>query len=146
MSEIKIHITRLHESAILPTYKRVGDAGFDLHACEDVLIVSHDVAVISTGLAFEIPEGFEMQIRMRSGAALKTPLIIANAPGTIDSGYRGEVGIIVRNLSDKDWLVRRGERLAQGVICPVYTATFVETANLSPSERGSNGFGSTGYC
>lgn len=146
MPEVKINIRRLHESAILPTYKKAGDAGFDLYACADALIAAYDVAVISTGLAFEIPDGFEMQIRMRSGAALKTPLIIANAPGTIDSGYRGEVGIIVRNLSGHDWTVKRGERLAQGVICPVYTASFVETAELSSSERGSNGFGSTGFC
>ena len=97
-----------------------------------------------TGLAFAIPEGFEMQIRLRSSAALKTPLILANAPGTIDSGYRGEVGIIVRNLSGEDFLVKAGARIAQGVIAPAPRAVFVEMDELPGSERGEGGFGSTG--
>lgn len=146
MSALEIGISRLRESAIIPAYHKAGDAGFDLHACEDTLIPAWKTEIVPTGLAFAIPDGFEMQIRLRSGAALRTPLVVANAPGTIDSGYRGEVGIIVRNLSSADWLVRTGERIAQGVICPVYRAVFIEQTELSPSDRGANGFGSTGIC
>ena len=146
MKSLVIQISKLQPSAIIPVYQREGDAGFDLYACADTLIPPNEAAIIPTGLAFAIPDGFEMQIRLRSSAALKTPLIIANAPGTIDSGYRGEVGIIARNLSNKEWLVRSGERIAQGVICPVYKALFVEQDRLPDSKRGTGGFGSTGFC
>ena len=146
MKSLVVQISKLRPGAIIPIYQKEGDAGFDLHACIDTLVPAAQAAVIPTGLAFAIPDGFEMQIRLRSGAALQTPLIIANAPGTIDSGYRGEVGIIVRNLSTQDWLVKAGERIAQGLISPVYQALFVEQENLPPSERGDKGFGSTGFC
>lgn len=146
MKSLVIQISKLRPEAIIPVYQKEGDAGFDLYASADTLVPAGQAAVIPTGLAFAIPDGFEMQIRLRSGAALKTPLIVANAPGTVDSGYRGEVGIIVRNLSAQDWLVKAGERIAQGLITPVYQALFVEQENLPPSERGDKGFGSTGFC
>lgn len=146
MKSLVIQISKLRPCAIIPVYQKEGDAGFDLYACVDTNIPAGQTAIIPTGLAFAIPDGFEMQIRLRSGAALKTPLIVANAPGTVDSGYRGEVGIIVRNLSSQDWLVKAGERIAQGLITPVYQALFVEQKNLPPSERGNDGFGSTGFC
>lgn len=145
MKSLVIQISPLRPGAIIPVYQKEGDAGFDLHACLDTIIPAYQAAVIPTGLAFAIPDGFEMQIRLRSGAALKTPLIVANAPGTVDSGYRGEVGIIVRNLSARDWLVKAGERIAQGLITPVYQALFVEQENLPASDRGNQGFGSTGF-
>lgn len=146
MKSLVIQICKLRPTAIIPIYHKEGDAGFDLYACADTLIPPEEAAIIPTGLAFAIPDGFEMQIRLRSSAALRTPLIIANAPGTIDSGYRGEVGIIARNLSSTAWLVRTGERIAQGVICPVYKALFVEQEQLPDSKRGEGGFGSTGFC
>ena len=144
MKSLEIQIRKLRPEARIPAYQKAGDAGFDLHACADAMIPAWSVAVVPTGLAFAIPEGFEMQIRLRSSAALKTPLILANAPGTIDSGYRGEVGIIVRNLSGEDFLVKAGARIAQGVIAPAPRAVFVEMDELPGSERGEGGFGSTG--
>lgn len=144
MNTIKILIKRLHPDAIIPVYKKRGDAGFDLHNIEDITVMPGTVAVIRTGLAFAIPQGYEMQIRMRSGASLTTPLILANAPGTIDSGYRGEIGIIVRNIGKEAYLVQKGERLAQGVIAPIIHANFIESDILPESERNAHGFGSTG--
>jgi dUTP pyrophosphatase len=141
----KVLVKKLHPDAIIPSYAKPGDAGFDLFAVEDLVVMPGQTAIIKTGLAVAIPEGFEMQIRMRSGASLKTPLIVANAPGTVDSGYRGEVGIIVRNThSTLPYTVHKGGRIAQGVIAPVVTAEFTEVDELPDSERGAGGFGSTG--
>ena len=140
----KVMVKKLSPDAILPKYAKPGDAGFDLHACETVTIHPHQTTIVPTGLAFAIPEGFEMQVRMRSGAALKTPLILHNAPGTIDSGYRGEIGLILHNLSDNPYTVEKGERLCQGIIAPVVSAWFEEVDTLPESERGANGYGSTG--
>lgn len=142
--EICMLVKKIHPDAIVPEYKKTGDSGFDLHCLRDTIVEAGQAAILPTGLAFAIPQGMEMQLRMRSGAALKLPLILANAPGTIDSGYRGEVGIIVRNVSQEPCLVRKGERVAQGVIAPVVKANFQVTDELPPSERGANGFGSTG--
>lgn len=137
-------VKRLHPDAILPVYACAGDSGFDLHCLEDTLLAPEQTAIIRTGLAFQIPEGFEMQIRMRSGSALKLPLFLPNAPGTIDSGYRGEVGIIVRNLGREPCMLRKGQRIAQGVIVPVARAEIVEMDFLDESIRGEKGFGSSG--
>lgn len=137
-------IKKVRQDAVIPQYAKDGDAGFDLHACETVTVRPHQKAIVPTGLAFAVPVGCEMQIRMRSGAALKTPLIVANAPGTIDSGYRGEVGIIVRNLGDNPYTVNKGDRIAQGIIAPVVHVSFRETEELPSSERGADGYGSTG--
>ena len=139
-----LSIKRLHPDAILPAYSKPGDSGFDLYCVEDVSIKPGASAILPTGLAMAVPDGFELQIRMRSGSSLRTPLMIANAPGTIDSGYRGEIGIIVRNIGASSWLVHKGERIAQGVIAPVVRASFKEVATLPDSIRGSHGFGSTG--
>ena len=141
---IPVQIKKLDPDAVVPEYRKPGDAGFDLHALRRVEIPAGQAAIVPTGLAFAIPEGFEMQVRMRSGAALKTPLIVANAPGTIDSGYRGEVGIIVRNLGREPYAVEQGERIAQGVVAPVCRAEFDLVGELPSSERGSGGYGSTG--
>ncbi|MBO4300565.1 MAG: dUTP diphosphatase [Desulfovibrio sp.] len=140
----RVLIKKLNANAVIPSYKKQGDAGFDLYASQDMTVPAHGTAIIPTGLAFAIPEGFEMQVRLRSSIGLKTPLVIPNAPGTIDSGYRGEVGIVVRNLSDKPFAVEKGERIAQGVIAPVIMAIFAETEELPASERGTGGYGSTG--
>lgn len=142
MAQVKIK--KLHPDAVIPEYKKHGDSGFDLHCLADTVVPANSVALLSTGLAFCVPEGFEMQVRMRSGAALKTPLLVANAPGTVDSGYRGEVCILVRNASSTDFLVKKGERIAQGVIAPVEKAIFEVVDDLPQSERGDAAFGSTG--
>lgn len=144
MAFLDIQIKKLHPDAIIPVYRKPGDAGFDFHVVEDVLIPPGEARLLPTGLAVAIPPGYELQIRLRSGAALTTPLILPNAPATVDSGYRGELGIIARNLGNKAWLVKKGERIAQGVLAQVLTARFSVTDSLPPSERGASGYGSTG--
>lgn len=144
MNHCVIQIKKLHPDAIIPEYKRPGDAGFDLHLVEDVTIPPGEARILPTGLAVAIPDGYELQIRLRSGAALTTPLILPNAPATIDSGYRGELGIIVRNLGSESYTVKKGERIAQGILGRVFLARFCQTDSLPPSERGEQGYGSTG--
>lgn len=139
-----IRIKKLHPEARLPEYQKAGDAGFDLRSLKSIVIAPWQTALVGTGLAFVIPDGFEMQVRPRSGLSMKTPLIMPNSPGTVDSGYRGEVCVILRNLSDQPYMVGAGERVAQGVIAPVTRADFEEIEILPASERGCGGFGSTG--
>ncbi|HFJ9465789.1 dUTP diphosphatase [Bacillus cereus] len=141
----------------LPKYAKPGDSGFDLVAAEDTIIWPGETKVVPTGLAFEIPPGYELQVRPRSGMTRNTKLRVVL--GTVDSGYRGEVGVIVDHIMSKDLGVRfdkekqefvsasvieKGTRIAQGVIAPVVTAHFVEVDELSDSERGTDGYGSTG--
>ena len=145
---MKIKIKKLHEDAVIPKYQTTGAAGFDLHALEDMYIPAGHTKLVKTGLSFEIPVGFELQVRPRSGVSLKTKLRIANSPATIDSDYRGDVGIIVDNVIDKDNVfsslkINKGDRIAQGVICPIVQAEFEECNELSDTSRGSGGFGST---
>src|SRR5690606_22343744 len=145
MNNIRVRVKKVHPNAVIPQYQTKGAAGFDLVAVEDVTLGPGETTTIPTGLAFEIPEGYEMQIRPRSGLTLKTPLRIANAPGTIDSDFRGEVKIIVTNTSEnKGFYIKRGDRIAQGVIATVMGAVFEEADDLSETDRGSGGFGSTG--
>ncbi|MGI0534970.1 dUTP diphosphatase [Bacillus pfraonensis] len=157
---LRVKIKRLNESVEIPKYAREFDAGFDLVAAEDVIINPGETKVIPTGLAFEIPPGYELQVRPRSGISRKTFLRVVL--GTVDSGFRGEVGVIVSNTSylgnsitlgindehgicaSVKYEIKKGDRIAQGVIAPVETAHFVEVDKLSESERGKGGFGSTG--
>ncbi|PEP21496.1 dUTP diphosphatase [Bacillus wiedmannii] len=133
----------------LPKYAKPGDSGFDLVAAEDTIIWPGETKVVPTGLAFEIPPGYELQVRPRSGISRNTKLRVIL--GTVDSGFRGEVGVIVDNTakpslfrSEAADVIERGTRIAQGVIVPVVTAHFEEVDELSDSERGKGGFGSTG--
>lgn len=146
MNNIRVRVKKLREDAVIPEYKTEGAAGFDLVAAEDVTINAGETVTVPTGLAFEIPEGYELQIRPRSGLSLKTPLRIANSPGTIDSDYRGEVKIIITNTGQCDdyYNIYKGDRIAQGVIVPVMRAEFEEVDELSETSRGYGGFGSTG--
>ncbi len=144
MEEFVIQIKKLREDAIIPSYRHEGDAGFDLHVVENVTVPAGGVKILPTGLALALPDGFEMQVRLRSGAALQTPLILPNAPATIDAGYRGEIGIIVRNVGQEDFTVQKGDRIAQGVLARVSKAAFAETTQLPDSSRGDGGYGSTG--
>lgn len=141
---MEVLFKKLHPDAVIPRYAKPGDSGFDFYMLEDTVIPGDSVVMVPTGLAVAVPEGAELQIRMRSGAAAQSPLIIANAPGTVDSGYRGEVKILIRNICPHKFLLGKGERIAQGVIVPVIQATLKEAAELPPSERGIGGFGSTG--
>lgn len=131
----------------LPEYKTEGAAGMDV--CANVkkpkTIESLERVLIPTGLYPEIPKGYEIQVRPRSGLALKKGLTVLNAPGTIDSDYRGEIGVILVNLSSEPTIITPGERVAQIVLAKHETAELVEVEEISKSERGVGGFGSTGY-
>ncbi len=132
----------------LPAYETAGAAGMDLRAAvpEDrpLLLLPGRRALVPTGLLIEIPQGFEGQVRPRSGLALKNGITCLNSPGTIDSDYRGELGVILANLSVEEFAVTRGQRIAQLVIAPVARMAIIEHAALGDTGRGSGGFGSTG--
>ena len=130
----------------LPAYMSTGAAGADVVAAvvEDVVLAPGARALIPTGFALEVPAGYEVQVRPRSGLALKHGVTCLNSPGTIDSDYRGPVGVILANLGQEPFVVRRGERIAQLVVAPVVQAAFREVAALGASTRGEGGFGSTG--
>jgi len=134
------------DGAVIPSYKTSGAAGADVCAFlkEDVVISSGKFAMIPTGLFFEIPEGYEIQVRPRSGLAAKNGVTVLNTPGTIDSDYRGELKIILVNFGTEDFTIKNKDRIAQIVIASVTQAQFVQTQVLSQTERGSGGFGSTG--
>ena len=144
MPSIQLKIRKSHPEAIMPEYKSEGAAGFDLAACEDVEIGPYERKVVPTGLQMEIPVGFELSIRPRSGLALKGRLLMPNAPGTIDSDYRGDVGIIFLNQSPHALTVEAGSRVAQAVLSPVWRGILEEVEELSETGRGAGGFGSTG--
>jgi dUTP pyrophosphatase len=128
----------------LPSYATEGSAGLDLRADVAVTLAPGDRALVPTGLALAIPHGFEGQVRPRSGLALREGVTCLNSPGTVDSDYRGEVGVILANLGSKTVALQRGDRIAQLVISRVERAELLESAALPPSGRGSGGFGHTG--
>ena len=142
----EILIKRLSKDVALPKYETEGSSGLDLAANIDkqIKILPGKSEIISTGLAVAIPKNFEIQIRPRSGLAAKSQISVLNTPGTIDSDYRGELKVILINLSDKIFVVEKGLRIAQMVLCPVVKATLKEVTELENTERGSSGFGSTG--
>lgn len=149
MKQINIPIKKLISSAIIPKYATEGSAGFDFHAIVRsdgyaITIYPNETELIKTGLAMEIPLGYELQIRPRSGLSLKTKLRIANSPATIDSDYRGEIGIIVENIGSEPIAINHHDRIAQGILKEVPQANFIEVNNLNGSERGSGGFGHSG--
>jgi dUTP pyrophosphatase len=173
MTKTNVNVRKLHPDAIVPQYAKSGDSGFDLVAVEDVVISPGKTALVPTGLSFEIPDGLELQVRPRSGVSLKTKLRVANTPGTVDTSYRGEVKIIVDNITVPDecripgfyplsientqltddnlpacvpgtYIIRKGDRIAQGVIAPVSQAAFTVVDTLSDTERGASGFGHSG--
>jgi len=163
-------IKLLHPDAVVPKYAKEGDSGFDLVAVEDVIIEPGETKVIPTGLAFDIPKGYEIQVRPRSGVTAKTKLRVAF--GTVDSGYRGEVGVTVDNIKqhaemavirgyvtdienaevtglylkheDGSYFIRKGDRIAQAVIVPIFRTNFDVVDELSETDRGAAGYGSTG--
>jgi dUTP pyrophosphatase len=144
MEKVRVKI-KLEEGVNIPSYETKGASGFDLRAKlnDDVLIKPGEVCLVPTGIRVEIPEGYELQIRPRSGLALKEGISVLNTPGTIDSDYRGEIKVILYNVGKKEVVIRNGERIAQAVLNKVYRAEFYEDS-LNESERGEGGFGSTG--
>jgi dUTP pyrophosphatase len=130
-----------------PLYEKVGDSGFDLRANEGGLLKPLERKLVSTGLYFELPDGYELQIRPRSGLAYKNGITVLNSPGTVDTGYRGEIKVLLINLSNENFTWEKGERIAQGVISPRVSSDYgdlIEVKEINQSERGEGGFGSTG--
>jgi dUTP pyrophosphatase len=148
LKTVEVQIQRLPHGAglPLPSYATAGAAGMDLLAAIDqpVIIAPAGRALIPTGIAIALPAGFEMQIRPRSGLALKHGITLPNTPGTIDEDYRGEIQVIMLNAGDESFTVTRGMRIAQAVLAPVFRAAWTEVENLGETERGAGGFGSTG--
>ena len=142
----EILIKRLSDKVVMPKYETEGSSGLDLaaHINESVEIKPGSTAIIPTGLAVSTPKSFEIQIRPRSGLAAKNQISVLNTPGTIDADYRGELKVILINLSAKSFLVENGARIAQMVLCPVVKANLKEVKSLENTKRGSGGFGSTG--
>jgi dUTP pyrophosphatase len=142
---MRIRIQRIHPEAILPSYAHgpAEDAGMDLHAVEETVLLPGIARLVATGLTLEIPPGFEGQVRPRSGLALKHNITVPNAPGTIDPGYRGEVRVILLNLGQSPYTIHREDRIAQLVISR-YEAAEWDEGSLAGSERGEGGFGSSG--
>lgn len=139
-------VKRLNSKAILPERMSSGAAGWDLFAClsDPLTILPQQRALVPTGLAFELPEGFEAQVRPRSGLALKHGVTVLNSPGTIDSDYRGEIRVILVNLGEQPFKVSHGMRIAQVVFSQVAPVRLRESAHLSETKRSSGGFGHTG--
>ena len=135
---------RIHPDATLPAYAHASDAGMDVRSVEDLTIPAGRRALVHTGLVMELPLGYEAQVRPRSGLALKHGITVLNTPGTIDAGYRGEVGVILANFGDADFVVKKGDKIAQIVIAPVTQPEIVEVADVNATDRGAGGFGSTG--
>ena len=142
----KILIKRLSKEVSLPKYETSGSSGMDLAAYIDsnININPGQTAIIPTGLALSIPKGFEVQIRPRSGLAAKEKISVLNTPGTIDADYRGEIKVILINLGPEPFKVEKGLRIAQMIVCPIVQAQLKEVDDLSETERGTGGFGSTG--
>ena len=141
---MKLRVRRLSPDAIIPAYANPGDAGLDLHACEDVALNPGVACLVSTGVAIELPEATEAQVRPRSGLALKHSVTVLNTPGTIDEGYRGEVGVVRINHGPTTFHVTRGMRIAQLVVQKRWPVEVVEVDGLTDTTRGTGGFGSTG--
>jgi dUTP pyrophosphatase len=144
---IDLSYKKTKENAIDPKYAYISDSGFDLYSTEDIWIHSLDRQLVSTGLHFDIPEGYEIQVRSKSGLALKQGLMVLNSPGTVDQGYTGEIKIILFNTTNQKVKIEKGQKIAQAVLCPVVSGKWVkllEKNDLGNKDRSDNGFGSTG--
>ena len=139
-----LQLKRIHPEATLPAYAHEGDAGMDVRSVEELEILPGARALVHTGLVMMLPPGWEAQVRPRSGLALKHGVTVLNTPGTIDAGYRGEVGVILANFGSEPFRVAKGDKVAQIVVAPVVRAGIVEAAEVDDTERGAGGFGSTG--
>lgn len=144
MKKLGVKVKILNPDAIIPKYQTEEAAGFDLHSIEDKTVKAGEREVIKTGLAVALPKGYELQVRPRSGLALKNGITVLNTPGTVDSDYRGELMVILFNTSKEDFAVKKGERIAQAIIKEILQADFAVVEELDSTERGVGGFGSTG--
>jgi len=139
-----LRFKKVHPDAVLPAYAHEGDAGMDVRSVDDLEIAPGARALVHTGLVMMLPSGCEAQVRPRSGLALKYGVTVLNTPGTIDEGYRGEVGVILANFGDAPFKVNKGDRIAQIVLATVTRADIEEVREVDGTERGGGGFGSTG--
>ena len=144
MNNYIMKIKKLHPDAIIPKYATEGSVAFDLHSLDRYEIFPNDYKLLRTGLSVEIPTGFEMQIRQRSGLSIKYPNYIMNSPGTIDRDFRGEIMIPIRNNNEDKWYIFQGDRIAQAIISPIIKVQFIEVNDLNKTKRGGGGFGHTG--
>ena len=144
MKKLGVKVKILNSDAIIPKYQTEEAAGFDLHSVEEKTVKAGEREVIKTGLAVALPKGYELQVRPRSGLALKNGITVLNTPGTVDSDYRGELMVILFNTSKEDFAVKKGERIAQAIIKEILQADFAVVGELDSTERGVGGFGSTG--
>jgi len=140
-----LRVKRLSEDAVIPHYAHPGDAGLDLFSIEHCELAPGASALVKTGISIELPQDTEAQVRPRSGMALKYAVTVLNTPGTIDEGYRGEVGVILINHGRDAFVVEKGMKIAQMIIKPVITVDIEEVDELSDTHRGEGGFGSTGF-
>lgn len=140
-----LKIKKLNPDAVVPSYSHPGDAGLDIFALDALTIGPGESKMVKTGISIELPPGTEGQVRPRSGLALKHQMTLLNSPGTIDEGYRGEIGVIVINHGKQSFEVTKGMKIAQLLVKPVIRVEVEEVADLSDTARGAGGFGSTGY-
>jgi dUTP pyrophosphatase len=137
----------MSDDAIEPSYNYPSDSGFDLYSTEEIVLTPFGRALVPTGLKFDIPDGSEIQVRPKSGLAIKQGITVLNTPGTVDSGYNGEIQVIVFNTNPEPFTIQKGMKIAQAVLCPVVNGNWVELIkvdSIEDKDRGDNGFGSTG--
>jgi dUTP pyrophosphatase len=142
-----LNVKKLHKDAVIPSYNYEGDSGFDLYSVEEVIIPALGRALVPTGISVEFNEGMELQVRPKSGLAINQGLTVLNTPGTVDFGYSGEIKVIIFNTNQTTVTIKKGTKIAQGVLCPVFCGKFIniqEVNELGETDRGNNGFGSTG--
>jgi dUTP pyrophosphatase len=146
-TKLPLNYTKLNSDVIDPFYNYESDSGFDLYSTEEITIKPFGRALIPTGLSFDIKDGYEIQVRSKSGLAINQGLFVLNSPGTVDSGYLGEVKVILFNTNSESFTIKKGMKVAQAVLCPVLNGKYVELekrTELGNKDRNSNGFGSTG--
>lgn len=138
-------VKKLHKDAKLPVYaNNAEDSGADVFAIHNYLIAPGERVLVKTGIALVLPDGYECQVRSKSGLALKKGLMVLNSPGTVDNGYRGEIGVILYNTSNETQHIEKGDKVAQLVIAPVQQSIFIEVHEINETSRGAGGYGSTG--
>lgn len=145
--QIDLKYKKLHPDAVEPKYNYPSDSGFDLHAVETVHVTKFGRALVPTGLSFDIKDGYEIQVRSKSGLAINQGLMVLNSPGTVDNGYTGEIKVIIFNTNDFAYTIEKGTKIGQAVLCPVANGKWVnlrETTEEINKDRNANGFGSTG--
>ena len=142
---IKVKIKKIKDNAIIPKYAHQGDAGVDLYSTEDYILKPGERSLVSTGIKIAVPEGYEAQIRPKSGLAVNHGISVCNTPGTVDSSYRGEVGCIIINHGKEEFKIEKGKKIAQMIFNKVEQAEFQEVEELNNTTRGEGGFGSTGH-